>query len=132
MVSQFCWGALTSSQVQEIASLSKQDRLAGSDLKELDELEAIGTHGKHGNNFFRDIMRKVGASSVCPTLFARIPVTHKLLGTGNPWFPFLLPHELFACIFHRYPKAFFKYIAPIGEIKRFWTEVAGGAYVTYT
>jgi len=126
VVTTFCWGMLSSSQVHEIASLAKRDRLAGADMSELDRLEAIGSHGKHAGNYFRDILRMVSPMKLCAAFSVRIPVFHKLLGHGRPLFPFLLPHELFSSIYYKFPRAFAKVIAPVGEIARFWREVAGG------
>ena len=51
---------------------------------------------------------------------------HKLLGRGRAKLPFLYPHEMFASLFHQYPRTFFKCVAPAGEAERFWDEVSGG------
>jgi hypothetical protein len=39
----------------------------------------------------------------------------------------LLPHELFAAIYHGYREAFFSYLVPsMDRLKEFWKAVEGG------
>ena len=81
----------------------------------------------------RDIFRNLPPNRLPQPRYIRVPVRHKLLGRGRPLYPFLLPHETFATIYHEYPSAFKKVIAPPGEVEKFWNEVKGvsGFHTTY-
>ena len=53
---------------------------------------------------------------------------YKIQVEGKSWYEFqmILPHELFAAIYHGYREYFFTYIVPsLDVLKKFWRQVKG-------
>jgi len=130
-VSQFHWGGFTPQQVQKINYLAKRDEEMRARNKQRDALAKIGTSGENPKNLARDIFRHLPKNRLPLPRYIRVPVRHKLLGRGRPLFPFTLPHALFSAIYHNYPDAWRKVIAPPGEIEKFWDQVKGGTWALY-
>ena len=126
MATEFAWGFMNPQQVHTITRLSKIDEERKAKTATRDALANMGAQGQNRGNMSRDIFRKLPKTRLSKVRYFRVPVRHKLLGRGNPLLPFLLPHELFSSIYHKYPKAFSKLIAPPGQVEKFWDDVKGG------
>jgi len=130
LVEEFGWGFFNPQQLQKLSEFCKNDITAARnnalDASLLEDLAAIGADGGQPGNMARDLVRNLPATRLPDCKHHRIPVAHKVIGRGRPLLPFLYPHELFAAIYHNYPAAFSKAIAPPGECERFWSEVSGG------
>ena len=113
-------------QVHTITRLSKIDEERNAKKATRDALANMGAQGQNRGNMSRDICRKLPKTRWPKVRYFRMPVRHKLVGRGNPQLPFLLPHELFSAIYHKYPKAFRRLIAPPGQVEKFWDDVKGG------
>jgi len=129
MAAEFAWGAFTPQQVHTISNLSKRDDERNAKRGVRDALATMGAKGQCRGNMARDIFRQFPKTRLPQPSSFHVPVRHKILGRGNPKLPFLLPHELFSAIYHQYPKAFRRLIAPPGEVERFWEDVKGGHWV---
>ena len=111
--------------------MAKRDQERNAKTQERDRLAKLGASGVCSGNTARDLFRNMGKIKLAPAKYMRVPIKHKILGRGRPSYPFLLPHELFSTIFHHYPEAFKKVIAPPGETEKFWDQVKGGIWVKY-
>jgi hypothetical protein len=124
LVTQFAWGTFSPQMVQEIAALAMQDfheaKESNGKLYQLETLAKIGTAGKNSNHCHRDIMKAVEGTTKLPAaLDVRLPFAGKL---GLQKQSVLLPHEMFAAIFHEYPNTWNKAILPDGaKLHEFWT-----------
>ena len=134
----YAWGFLELPNVKHGMELFKTD-LALSQAGQLD-LELVdllvGSTGSAGDdrNGSRDFFR--GLARVNPN---QLPVAHRfsvplqVKGTGRVYeddMDMILPHELFACLFHFYKQAFFRFVVPaVDVVKRFWDSVAGGDFL---
>ena len=111
--------------MQRITILAKRDAERNATTAVRDSLAAMGSSGTHEGNMSRDFLRHVPTNRLAQLHHLHVPVRHKLLGRGRVKYPFLFPHEVFASIYHNYPAAFFKVIAPPGECEKFWAQVKG-------
>jgi hypothetical protein len=126
MATEFAWGFMTPQQVNTINRLWKIDEERKAKKATRNALADMGHQGQNRGNMSRDIFTRLPRTRLPKLRHFRVPVRHKLLGRGNPQLPFLLPHELFSAIYHKYPKSFLKLIAPPGQVEKFWDDVKGG------
>ena len=125
------WGKLSAPEVQELAQAAYQDGLRQEDLY---KLASIGSWGKHVGNMQRDLMLHMGKTvTLSDSTFL---VDFRLLVKGSSWADttctFLLPHKLFANLFHYQPSAFKEFIlgGDPSNIKTFWTKFQEHPLVT--
>ena len=87
-------------------------------LKNLETLANLGTKGQYANNIHTELMKKVERIPKIPRPFsAKIP----LKGYPQSTQFFLLPHEMFSCIYRNYQQLWNTAIAPSVEtVKKFW------------
>ena len=122
LLSLFAWGFFSPQRVQQIAEMAVRDIKAVAEdpsiLKNLETLANLGTKGKHSNNIHAELMSKVEHVPAIPRPFsAKIP----LKGFPHSMQYFLLPHEMFACIYHNYKNLWNTAIVPsVDRVKRFW------------
>ena len=96
----------------------------------METLAKIGTHGKHPQNFFRDLKTAFGLPRGAPT-------------DGFDWFelpmksgrkvphPFILPHKLFASHFASRQETWRTVIAgPENACKEFWNDMRDSDFVS--
>jgi len=90
-------------------------------LKDLESLEGIGACGKYPNHMHKELLGVLGMGS--------LPVSQislRVKQIGKPWTKnvmqaILWPHLLFSAIFHNFPAAFKKRIAPSADaLEEFW------------
>ena len=126
LVSQFAWGHFSAQMVQTIAGLAMRDIMKVSDdyeqLDDLIKLSKIGSSGAHSNNCHTALMAHVKPGVNLANLFyfnAHCKPPH-----GEQTQAALLPHELFASLFHHYGPAFFSSVLPdTSRIPEFWQAV---------
>ena len=124
LLEQFAWGTFSPQMVQQIAALAMKDFQTANEsngkLHQLEALAKIGTAGKNSNNCHRDIMKAVEGATKLPTALAvQLPFAGKL-GLQNQ--SVLLPHEMFATIFHEYPNSWKMIMLPdSAKLHEFWT-----------
>ena len=122
LLSLFEWGFFSPQRVQQIAEMAVRDIKAAAEdpsiLKNLETLANLGTKGKHSNNIHAELMSKVEHVPAIPRPFsAKIP----LKGFPNSMQYFLLPHEMFSCIYHNYKNLWNTAIVPsVDRVKKFW------------
>ncbi len=135
----YAWGFLELPNVKHGMELFKTD-LALSQAGQLD-LELVdllvGSTGSDmagdDKNNSRDFFRALARTNLNQLPGAhRFSVPLQVKGTGRLYeddMDMILPHELFACLFHFYKEAFFKFVVPaVDVVKRFWNSVAGGDF----
>ena len=106
LIEQWAWGKLSPQQVQIIASLANADIHKALETKNpLQNLEKLGTLGgpsRKSGNMHRDLVAKLAHNPLQLQLFG-IPLAHHGVVDQH----LMLPHVLFASIYHHYPKYFF-------------------------
>jgi len=116
----YAWGEITPSTLQHAMVLFKQDMaryMAGElDLDLVDRLNGLGS-GEFGGsagdgNVSRDLYKRLPATNMPEPHSLKVPLVQK--STGRLYeaeMDMVLPHELFACLFHFYKEAFWKSVA---------------------
>ena len=83
-----------------------------------------------GDNVGRDLFRRLPATQMPKPHSLKVALQQK--STGRRYeedMDMVLPHELFACLFHFYKEAFFRFVVPaVDVVERFWKSVAGDAF----
>ena len=129
---QWGYNFFSACEVQRLAHVVCEDiaiaAAGGQSNKFLEELAAMGNHGKYPNNISRDLKTFVEARMpVMPTTVATIPLhVHKGDNAGDHMLEssFLEPHVSFAWLCEHYKAAFEKRFGAIeAEINKFWTSV---------
>ena len=124
LLEEFALGKKSPQECQRLASLAVKDMTAAGVLLEnipvdLRKLSELGSGGRHLNNCYRDIMRMTCRIPSIPMPFSvNIPTKQ-----GDETAGILLPHVMFASMYHHYRAAFGQYIMPGGEdaLQEFWT-----------
>ena len=132
----WAWGVISPQVVQHLMTLFTQDltTLAG-DSKDtwgmstylVDILAGLGSDGTISGNIHRDLIRRLPKSPMPSLHYFMNPLTHKVLGDFESSMCMILPHELFASLYHNYRDAFFSYVVPgLDVLADFWDSVKGG------
>ena len=136
LINLWAWGLVSPQLTQQIfqRALKDLDRALAGEAdaeairKEYAKLAGMGSHGKYSNNCNRD-MKGLLQSFKLPLHYFRMPMN--LLGKGASTCVYLfkqamlLPHELFACVGLRYPKAFAALFFPGADrLQQFWDAMA--------
>ena len=127
---QWCWGAFSPQQVQEIARHAKADVAAavgqGSpefSYKDLDNLAKLGTSGAYAGGMHHQMVALVNPSIYATPCEWRVPFKR-----GNGWANVqqtaLWPHEFFAHMFANHRPTFTERVVPDrARINEFWAAV---------
>ena len=97
------------------------------DIDLLKDLAKLGSHGVHANNVWRDLMNALPKPKLPSLHELRTPLKHPVLGLFFKPTYMLLPHELFAAIFHEFPAMWQSCIFTEQKCRSFWNAVKGGA-----
>ena len=98
----------------------------GVDMSLVTDLAQLGSSGKFHNNVSRDIWKTLGRDSALRSEQIHTPLASPILGEFHHYLDMILPHEMFATIYHCYRDYFFKYIMPgMDVLKKFWDQVKG-------
>ena len=124
LLNLWAWGEMSAPKVQQIAAAAKADGLSHP---QVDMLASLGTGGKHARNCHPELLRKLQASPLPPTsTHFRLPMF--LPPTGHRFVDqaILLPHEMFALLYSKYPQAFQdRVLGADGAVEAFWSSAAG-------
>jgi hypothetical protein len=102
----------------------------GMSTRLLDIVAKLGDSGSLSGNVYRDLLRRLPKSGMPTPHKFMVPLVHSVFGFMDQSMDMILPHELFACIYHNYPHAFWKYIIPSSTaLLEFWDAVKGGMCV---
>ena len=131
MVLMWSWGFISGQVVQHTMSLLKRDLAADADgtldWASIDRLADLGTGGTHPNNIHSELVKKYKNTGMPKLDRLLVPLRHSVLGSFTRCMDMILPHELFAALYHHYPVAFRNYVCPSTDaIKSFWDSVKGG------
>ena len=124
ITSQVLWGLMSSQMGQHIAMLAQTDIERACELNaKFDDLRSIascGTQGKFSNNVHRDFMTMLDKQKCFLLAPARFPMRFQFPdGVFDQMV--LLPHEMFAAIYHYYPQTWQKIIcSSADELEKFW------------
>ena len=122
LLEKWAWGEISPQMAQELAAASLRDFAAvgATPPEALSALGKLGSHGMYDNKMHKEILQIANQScrfssvSITPLPFK--PPWHKQLQS------LLLPHVVFADIFHRYPLAFRKFLVPNTTVlQEFWS-----------
>ena len=121
LLKEYAWGAMSPQLVQKIADFAMTDLkhalATGGFLKDLDTLSKLGGAGKQSNNMHRDIMQFQSCSNLPSGLEVQMPFKD----VGLQLQEVMLPHEMFAAVYHKYPQSWQKVIMPNAEkLEFFW------------
>ena len=122
----YAWGEMSPQMVQRVAKLVLHDIHASADnprvLNDLEVLAGIGTGGTHKNKCHADLMAKVEKMSLLPSPFRVMMPFKQPLGDAPQGI--LLPHEMFAALFHNYQNTWKRSVVPSDKaLRAFWTDV---------
>lgn len=126
LLSMFAWGNFSPQHVQKIAKLAVQDMKRTQEenpvLEDLEKLAKIGVEGQYPNKRHEDLMKQCQTLTMLPPLFyTEVPFKAPL---GYCEQGFLLPHEMFAAIYHKYPATWQKAFLPgTDTLQDFWHSV---------
>ena len=128
LLSLFSWGEMSPQLVQKIASAAFQDAqalVAGqSNLQDLERIASIGSAGRYPNKCYADLLRAVPFKVSIP-MATPCKLTFKE-SLGDLTQHVLLPHELFAALFHAYPSIWRTSIMPnVERLEQFWEQNSG-------
>ena len=121
LLKQYAWGGMSPQLVQQIASCAvadiKQVVASGGVLKKLESLSKLGGANNLANNMHRDILKFQTDSNIIEGFEVELPFK----GKGMQMQKILLPHEMFACLYHNYPEAWKRIMLPSEEkLSKFW------------
>jgi hypothetical protein len=125
LLQQFAWGYMTPQLIQKISALAVQDFVNATSvngrLVSLEEISKIGGFNKLENNMHRDLGKFLQNTMVPKGFNTLMPFK----GLGIQEQTIMLPHEVFATLFHNYPKAWQSTILPKPEmLECFWDSQA--------
>ena len=116
---------------QHACALMQQDMVAMSagelDTSIIKRIAKTGSQGEHSGNISRDFLRAISQGSGLRSETIDVPLQDKLSSwTENMLL--LLPHEVFATLYHSHRSYFMKYVMPsVSEVVKFWRQVKGWA-----
>ena len=130
LLQRWAWGELSAPWVQSLAEAAFDDGLCHP---EVEQLAKIGARGKHHGNMHRDLLALTGKANEMAAVITKIPirvVVKKKVSSEVP-LDFLLPHKLFARLFHNLPNAFLSSLlgGDEGNVPRFWNSMMGHPFV---
>ena len=123
LLTEFSWGRMSPQQVQAISALAISDMeraSTGEIFYDLYFLSNIGTQGRHLNNCYRDLMNRIEKTDgLLPVTVMEIPTKR-----GDCMAEVLLPHEVFAHMYHHDHEQFVKQFLPLGQddLVKFWSQ----------
>ena len=131
LISLWSWGQLTAPTVQRLASAAFKDVLAHPDVEKLSK---IGGAGKFPGNMQRDMLSFTNQFATLLTSASQIPVRLKVKAgvSEERNLTFLLPHKIFAALYHTLRSSFLASVLGGDEanIGRFWSTMKKHPVVT--
>ena len=98
-------------------------------MRMIEKLEGLGTHGAHPQNMHSQLVNFVHMPHMPKPHGFPVPLRHTQLGRFHKDMDMLLPHELFASIYHHYPSVWRSSICPSEfKLQSFWRAVQNGIH----
>ena len=123
LLEKWAWGSMSPQEVQEMAALSVKDfaSMGHAAPQDLIFLASLGCKGQYKNNMHRELL--AWADSRCQQMVQ--PFFQKI-DFKEPWGrqlqSFLLPHEIFATLYHSYNSFWKQIMLPsVQLLKDFWS-----------
>ena len=133
LLQKWAWGLMSAPDVQSVADSAFQDGLTHP---QVEQLAKIGGRGKHPGNMHRDLVLITGMPNVLSDATSKVSVRLALQGKNKAStevpLDIILPHKLFAALYHNLPNAFESSILGGEEanIARFWNAMQSHPIVT--
>ena len=130
LLTKYVWGQIPSVLIQAVAAAALEDFQTGA-VDQLKTLAGLGNNGALANNVNRDLLRKLGATHYASSVETVLPLKRLLaaprrLAFAQIRYPLMLPHKVFGSIYHGYPDAWRKLLAPSERaLQEFWTSLEG-------
>lgn len=132
LLEQWSWGLMSPQLVQAISAKARADYDAwhGADkpgvAKDLDDLASLGSDGAYPNNCHRDILMCLPENKTPEALHFTLMCKTPRSGVYAPkHMHMLLPHEMFAHLYHEYPEHWKQYVCPSKDcLESFWSDIA--------
>ena len=126
------WGIVSPQTVQKLMALLLRDIQSAVDgnldMTMVDALAGLGSSGTYPQNMHRSLMHSIGNHKLPTPHSFLAPFRHTVLGYFKRSADMILPHELFAAIYHCYKQVWVHRICPSGErLAEFWDAVKDGA-----
>ena len=123
LLEKWAWGSMSTQEVQEMAALSVKDfaSMGHAAPQDFEFLASLGCTGQYKNNMHRELL--AWADSRCQQMVQ--PFFQKI-DFKEPWGrqlqSFLLPHEIFATLYHNYNSFWKQIMLPsVQLLKDFWS-----------
>ena len=119
LLEKWSWGSMSAPLVQTLAAAAKKD---GLDHPQIHALAGIGASGKFPGNMHRDLLQITGK----PTLASSVSEVKVSLCVNEKCeqvpLTFLLPHKLFAALYHSLPHSFMSSLlgGKVENVASFW------------
>ena len=133
LLEQWAWGLMSPQLIQTIAAKARLDFNSwmedGKDLiaTDLERISTLGSSGAYPQNCSRDLLNRLGIAENTmpePVKFTTMCTTSKKGIFAERPMEMLLPHEMFATIFHNYKSHWHKHICPSqDDIAAWWRDV---------
>ena len=130
VIEKFCWGYYSPAEIQRLSSALllkdlKAATAAGPDatFPDVEASSGIGNSGRQPSNMHRDLMTTLRPIPLAIASAITLPI--KLGGQLTKAIQsMILPHKLFAPLYHNYKNAFYERIATtLATISSFWESV---------
>ena len=119
-VGLWSWGFVSPQLLHKVMSAFLHDlelaREGELDDSMIIKLAKLGTDGAYANNMNRDLIKSIGKPNLPSPHSFMAPLAHKVLGYFARAVYVILPHELFAHIYHFYPSAWRERFCPRDSI----------------
>jgi len=124
------WGVFSPQLLQELTDLLDVDldRAANGTLDRtlITQLAGMGTKGRHPQNMNGQLMNSMSKHFLPDPRNFLAPLSHNVLGWFRRAVNIILPHELFASIYHHYKEAWRLRVCPSeAVVSKFWRQVSG-------
>jgi len=126
LVQAFAWGHMPATKVQQIAHLAYQDLQKAKNDESIEEellsMARCGQFGKHSGHVYGQLIEAVDTGVLPPAKPCPVPVKdNSQRGYGIRALKFVLPHELFASLYHNHKDKFRWCVCPGKDVLRsFW------------
>ena len=128
LLTKMMWGIMSPQEIRLIASLASRDMEASANnprvWEEIQKLSSVGCDGAYPNKCYADIMSRCMPQAKLPEPFLfKLPFREPV---GLLLQACLLPHQLFAAIYHNYKATWTKCIVKSEQVcESFWKTMAG-------
>ena len=124
LLNLWSWGTMSAPLVQRLASAAAEDGLSHPQIT---KMAKIGGAGQYAGNMHRDLLAIASEHATLHASIATIPLRLKVKQNLSKEVPinFLLPHKLFANLFHSLQPSFISYVLGGSQAnpEKFWADM---------